>query len=104
MLIVERNGEYRRARVNSWRRTAPQIDPDDGRLLQLYRSYRPLHDASWEPFALFPEPPGPRRLAREAWRSPAFEPFRAFARHPVFYSLDSESSLTCVWFTDLRYW
>lgn len=104
MLIVERDGEYERARVNLLRREVPRDDPDHWRLWRLYRSYRPVHDPGWERFSLLPAPPDQRALAREAWTSPVLEPYRDFAHHPVFYRLDRDAGTTCVWFTDLRYW
>ena len=104
MVIVEINGHYERARVNLLRRTTPRVNADHGRLWRLYRSYRPVHDPGWERFSLHPEAPERRALVDDAWTSPALGPYRAFAHHPVFYRLDRDSEVTCVWFTDLRYW
>lgn len=104
MVIVEINGDYERARVNLLRRRTPSVDPDHWRMWQLYRSYRPVHDLAWERFSLRPAAPDQRAIVDDAWTSPALGPYRAFAHHPVFYRLDSNSDATCVWFTDLRYW
>jgi inner membrane protein len=103
-VILERDGTYQRARVNLLRRAALPVDPEDWRLKQLYRSYRPLGDPGWEQFDLLPDAPVRRALAREAWNSPAMARYRAFAHHPVLYRLDGDGSTACVWFTDLRYW
>lgn len=104
MLIVERDGEYERARVSLLRRETPRVDPAHWRLWQLHRSYRPVHDPGWQRFALLPTSPDARALARDAWQSPALAAFRDFAHHPVFYGLERGDGGTCVWFTDLRYW
>lgn len=104
MLIVERNGEYQRARINLLRREPTYPYPDHWRLWQLYRSYRPLHDPGWERFSLLPDTYTLQSLAGDAWTSPALAPYRNFAHHPVFYRLDKCGETVCVWFTDLRYW
>lgn len=102
-LVIARDGEYRHARINLLRTRVPASDPDQPLLLRLYRSYVPVTDPGWERFALLPEAPAARALARSAWDSPALAPYRAFAHHPVFYGLDRDGR-TCAWFTDLRYW
>lgn len=104
MVIIERNGSYERARVNLLRTTTPDVNPDHWRLWQLYHSYRPVDDPGWERFSLRPDVPDRRALVADAWTSPALEPYRAFAHHPVFYRLDHDGNATCAWFTDLRYW
>ena len=39
----------------------------------------------------------------QVWKRPEFAPFRNFAQLPVYYGMDSDPMVTCVWFTDLRY-
>lgn len=105
MVIVERDGEYERARVNLMRRYAPRVDSRHWRVWQLHRSYRPLTAPTWERFRLLPQRPAEtRETAQTAWTSAALAPFRRFAHHPVLYRIDQERGSTCIWFTDLRYW
>ena len=103
-IIIERDGEYLRARVNLLRKEFRPADDDAPRLWRLYRSYQPAGEPSWRNYTLLPDDPARRSAAASAWRSPALAPFRAFAHHPVFYRMDVDGHQTCVWFTDLRYW
>lgn len=105
MVIVQRNGDYERTRVNLLTRESSQADSRHWRLWQLHRSFRPVTAPAWERFRLLPESPADtREIVRAAWTSDALAPFRRFAHHPVLYRIDRDGGSVCVWFTDLRYW
>lgn len=44
-----------------------------------------------------------KTLTSEVWNQPEFGSFRKFAQLPVYYGIDKDSALTCIWFTDQRY-
>ena len=44
-----------------------------------------------------------KTLIREAWLSPAFAPFRAFAEFPVLDRAENSQYGFCAWFYDLRF-
>lgn len=104
-IIIARDGEYLRARVNLRRGEHSPARPDAPRLWQLHRSYRPVDALQWRRFTLLPGDPARRAVAAAAWRSRALAAYRAFARYPVLYRMDRDpAGTTCAWFTDLRYW
>ena len=81
-------------------RAAPEGDGFIAWLARLDSAYLPLSQAQWQKRARFGDGPD-AALVREAWDSPALEPFRWFAQVPAFDGFEAGSS--CVRFIDLRY-
>lgn len=74
-----------------------------GRLRALDAAFRPPDAAQWRWLAQFGEEPGDAALAREAWRQPAFAPFRRFAALPLLDRVERGAGSECAWFMDLRF-
>lgn len=72
-------------------------------LPKMASAYRPIPENNWRIQQQFGDDFTPRTLVREAWLSPVFEPFRAFAQFPVLERIDALESDLCVWFYDLRF-
>ncbi|MCK5190308.1 MAG: metal-dependent hydrolase [Methylococcales bacterium] len=43
------------------------------------------------------------KLALEVWQHDSFSKFRKFSSIPILYRIDTDISLTCIWYTDMRY-
>ena len=44
-----------------------------------------------------------QKLTNDVWQQEQFADFRRFAQLPLLYRIDQSHTMTCVWFTDLRY-
>ena len=72
-------------------------------LSKMASSYHPISENNWHIQQQFGADSTQRTLVREAWFSPAFASFRAFAQFPVLEHIDTLESDLCIWFYDLRF-
>jgi inner membrane protein len=99
-VFVSNADAHRFADVNLVRRNVIELKPGDSFIERLDAAYLPLSQAHWQIRSRYGE--GELEpVARDAWNSPAMDPFRWFAALPAFDGASSDP--TCVWFADLRF-
>jgi inner membrane protein len=103
MVVVQKDGEYRYARVNLFRREVSQPAPDAGFFARLSAPYRPRSAVAWQKASLLGAQAADASLAREAWAQDSLGFFRWFAEYPALYRIDRGNPSVCVWFYDLRF-
>ncbi|MBI2317594.1 MAG: metal-dependent hydrolase [Betaproteobacteria bacterium] len=103
-IIVARGDEQRYADVSLIAKTMPPAPADDaGLIARLAAAFAPPSMARWTAAPRFGASAEEQRIAREAWRQPAFAFYRWFADYPALYRIERDNPRICVWFEDLRF-
>lgn len=101
-LIIRQNRIYHLVDMNlqKFKRESPTgVDL----LSNIAAAYRPNTENHWRIRHHFGDDLMDKTLIREAWLSPAFAPFRAFAEFPVLDRAENSQYGFCAWFYDLRF-
>lgn len=103
-IIIHGHETYYIADIDLWRSAGKEQADAAGWLFpRMTAAYRPVMEKNWCIQQQFGNDPTRTVLLREAWLSPAFTSFRAFAQFPVLDSVEVQEQKFCAWFYDLRF-
>ena len=101
-LVVMQKNAYHVAWVNLGTQFVTQPFWNHVLPFELASHYHEPANLSWrfyEPWGSLME----QKLTNDVWQQEQFADFRHFAQLPLLYRIDQSHTMTCVWFTDLRY-
>ena len=65
--------------------------------------FQTVNQLEWQTVSKHGDTQKETNLAIEVWQHDTFSKYRKFSSIPILYRIDTDTSLTCIWYTDMRY-